>query len=134
MLPKRFWNITCGKGKRTKSRIESPYLFPSKINPKIRTKTVSNLFNSVLKAQGLWKIKYISKKGKPVPKFRFYTLRHSFASKLYNQYKDIFLVSNMLGHRRIESSKIYVHTDKDYQMYQRKALNNMMSVKMEVEQ
>jgi len=38
---------------------------------------------------------------------RLYDLRHFFATKLYNQTKDILYVKQQLGHRRIETTLVY---------------------------
>ena len=42
-------------------------------------------------------------------KFRLYDLRHYFATMLYHQTKDILLVKEKLGHRRLENTLIYTH-------------------------
>ncbi|PAF41068.1 tyrosine-type recombinase/integrase [Helicobacter sp. 11S03491-1] len=41
-------------------------------------------------------------------------LRHSFASFIYEQTKDIVLTQNLLGHSSIETTKIYVHRTTDF--------------------
>lgn len=40
-------------------------------------------------------------------------LRHSFASYVYGESKDIVLVQNLLGHSSIETTQIYVHKTMD---------------------
>jgi len=42
-------------------------------------------------------------------KFRLYDLRHYFATMLYAKTKDILLVKQQLGHKRIEHTLIYTH-------------------------
>lgn len=42
-----------------------------------------------------------------------HTLRHSFASHLYNRTKDIRAVQEMLGHKTISSTQVYVLVDHD---------------------
>jgi integrase/recombinase XerD len=42
-------------------------------------------------------------------KFRLYDLRHYFATMLYYKTKDILLVKEKLGHRRLETTLIYTH-------------------------
>ncbi|PAF50476.1 tyrosine-type recombinase/integrase [Helicobacter sp. 13S00477-4] len=41
-------------------------------------------------------------------------LRHSFASYIYDNTKDIILTQNLLGHSNIETTKIYVHSTTDF--------------------
>lgn len=41
-------------------------------------------------------------------------LRHSFASYIYDETKDIILTQNLLGHSSIETTKIYVHNTTDF--------------------
>jgi integrase len=42
-------------------------------------------------------------------KYRLYDLRHYFATMLYHRTKDILLVKEQLGHRRLETTLIYTH-------------------------
>ncbi|MCW4030446.1 MAG: site-specific integrase [Candidatus Bathyarchaeota archaeon] len=42
-------------------------------------------------------------------KFRLYDLRHYYATMLYAKTKDILLVKQQLGHKRIEHTLIYTH-------------------------
>ena len=42
-------------------------------------------------------------------KIRLYDLRHYFATMLYHRTKDILLVKEQLGHRRLENTLIYTH-------------------------
>ena len=42
-------------------------------------------------------------------KFRLYDLRHYYATMLYHRTKDILLVKEKLGHRRLETTLIYTH-------------------------
>jgi len=42
-------------------------------------------------------------------KYRLYDLRHYFATMLYHKTKDILLVKEQLGHRRIENTLVYTH-------------------------
>lgn len=41
--------------------------------------------------------------------FRLYDLRHYFATMLYHRTKDILLVKEKLGHKRLETTLIYTH-------------------------
>lgn len=42
-----------------------------------------------------------------------YMLRHSFATALHKQTKDIYLVSKALGHKRVTTTQIYADIDND---------------------
>ena len=42
-------------------------------------------------------------------KIRLYDLRHYFATMLYHKTKDILLVKEKLGHRRLENTLVYTH-------------------------
>jgi len=47
-----------------------------------------------------------------IKKASFHTLRHTFASLLLTKKGvDIVTVSNLLGHKNIETTMIYLHTD-----------------------
>ncbi|MEE8564983.1 MAG: site-specific integrase, partial [Candidatus Thermoplasmatota archaeon] len=54
---------------------------------------------------------YISPAGKKIAGkyFHLYTMRHTFATYLYNYTKDIKFVSKMLGHTKINTTNRYVH-------------------------
>lgn len=105
--------------------IQSDFFFPSRQNEKLSPRTLKGKFRQILKLAGLWEVDFITEHGQRRPNFRFYSLRHTFGSKVYNHSKDIFLVANMLGHRKLESSKVYVHTDKDYGEYQKEKLEEL---------
>lgn len=97
----------------------SPYLFPSLETSKISAGRWKHIFREkILKPLGIWEAPVNS----TVPKYRSYSLRHTKATELLNKYKDIFLVSNVLGHSKLNSTKIYVHKSPDYMEYMRKAL------------
>jgi hypothetical protein len=40
---------------------------------------------------------------------RMHDLRHTFASHLYAQTKDLLLVRDILGHRSIATTQVYLH-------------------------
>lgn len=104
----------------------SQYLFPSLQNEKISPNRMKARFRQILKEAGLYQIiGFRSNTNQPIPKFRLYSLRHSFGSKIYNQTKDIFLVANLMGHGKISSTKRYIHTDENYINYERQILNEL---------
>lgn len=106
----------------------SPYLFPSAERQHIAAGHWKFIMREkILKPLGLWEAPVNS----TVPKYRSYTLRHTRATELLNKYKDIFLVANVLGHAKLNSSKVYVHTAQDYREYMRKALTSMSTNQMQ---
>lgn len=44
-----------------------------------------------------------------IPDFRFHDLRHTFATRMLRQTKNIKLVSQLLGHKSIETTSRYAH-------------------------
>lgn len=42
-----------------------------------------------------------------------HTLRHTFATYMYKQTKDILVVRELLGHKSVESTQIYTHIDNE---------------------
>jgi len=73
-------------------------LFIGRTGERINHSSLKNLFNRYIKIAGL------SGKG-----YTIHTLRHTFATRLLN--KDISLVNimNLMGHRSLESTQIYLH-------------------------
>ena len=73
-------------------------LFVGRTGERINHSSLKNLFNRYIKIAGL------SGKG-----YTIHTLRHTFATRLLN--KDISLVNimNLMGHRSLESTQIYLH-------------------------
>lgn len=43
-----------------------------------------------------------------------HTLRHTFATQIYKETKDIILVKELLGHHSLNSTEIYTHLDNDF--------------------
>jgi len=100
----------------------SKYLFPSFKNPHISAERLKHIFREkVLKPLDLWEMPEIGK----VPKIRLYTLRHSRASHILDKHisekgnPDILAIANFLGHEDIRSTKVYLHTGKNYLEYLR---------------
>lgn len=57
--------------------------------------------------------------------FRFHDLRHTFASWVAMQSKDLYLVQKLLNHKSIETTKRYAHLTQDYVF---KSLEDIASV------
>ena len=85
---------------------ESEYLF---VNPKTGSRfyAIQNSWNGVLKEAGL--------EGKPgVDKLRFHDLRHTAATNLGRNGKDIKFIAQILGHSDVRTSARYIHySDED---------------------
>lgn len=75
------------------------YLFPSNKNESghITKKTIKNNITKVVN-------KYCSEK-----KITSHTLRHSFATHMLEAGADIFQIKELLGHRAIQSTNVYLH-------------------------
>ncbi|ASJ97684.1 tyrosine-type recombinase/integrase [Shewanella marisflavi] len=78
-----------------KNRSES-WLFPSPFNPSNQLTTIKKSWAKLLKNAG-------------IEKFRLYDLRHDFASKLMMKTGNIYMVSQLLNHQQIETTKRYAH-------------------------
>jgi len=113
--PKKFPREVFWKGSR--------YLFPSYENNSISPERWKHIFREkILKVAGLW---VAPEEGSTVTKFRSYTLRHTKATEIMNETHDLFLVANMLGHAKLNSTKVYLHKDKKYMEYMRNRMNGI---------
>ncbi len=54
--------------------------------------------------------KYIKLSGLSGKKYTLHSLRHTFATRLLNKNVSLVKIKNLLGHRSIESTEIYLHT------------------------
>jgi integrase len=102
----------------------SSYLFPSHNNKNkhLSSERWKGIFRQILKDAGL----YIPcKENETVPRYRTYTLRHTRLSEIFEKSGDIYLVSNIAGHRKITSSNIYIHKSKDYMNYIKEKMSNL---------
>lgn len=50
-----------------------------------------------------------------LPDIHLHSLRHSFCTYVYNQTGDIYLTMLMMRHTRVETTKIYTHTNREYE-------------------
>jgi len=100
-------------------------------NAYIQKKHIKKEFTALLKISNKW---IFEKKGKKVTSQNVYylvsktlkknninknkngphLLRHTFATHLYRKTKDIILVQESLGHKSIQSTQLYIHTDFEY--------------------
>ena len=102
---------------------DKKYLFPSYENNSISPERWKHIFREkILKVAGLW---VAPEEGSTVTKFRSYTLRHTKATEIMNETHDLFLVANMLGHAKLNSTKVYLHKDKKYMEYMRNRMNGI---------
>jgi integrase len=72
------------------------WLFPSPKSPSEQLTTIKTAWRRLIKKAG-------------IENFRFYDLRHDFASKIMMRTGNIYLVSHLLNHRQIETTKRYAH-------------------------
>lgn len=78
-----------------KSKAES-WLFPSPYNPRLQLTTIKKSWTKLLRSA-------------EIDNFRLYDLRHDFASKVMMKTGNIYMVSQLLNHQQIETTKRYAH-------------------------
>jgi len=103
----------------------SKHLFPSFANQCISAERWKHIMREkILKPAGLWIAPIDNGTGNKTPKFRSYTLRHTRATEILNKTNDIWLVSNFLGHAKLNSTRVYLHKSDKYMDYMRNAINS----------
>jgi len=73
-------------------------LFTGRTGERIHHNSLKNLFDRYIKIAGL------SGKG-----YTIHTLRHTFATRLLNKDVSLVNIKNLMGHRSLESTQIYLH-------------------------
>jgi len=73
-------------------------LFIGRTNQRIHHNSLKNLFDRYIKISGL------SGKG-----YTTHTLRHTFATRLLNKNVSLVNIKNLMGHKSLESTQIYLH-------------------------
>ncbi|MBM4356061.1 MAG: integrase [Deltaproteobacteria bacterium] len=86
--------------RRAAADSESPALFLSNRRQRISSRQVQARFKQWLGWAGIDR-----------PGLSPHSLRHTFGTRLYARSKDLLLVAKALGHRCVETSRIYVHED-----------------------
>ena len=79
-----------------KSQIKNPYLFSGRSHDHLSSRQANNIFNKWKKQAGLR------------DELTIHSFRAGFATNLYIETKDIFLVKNALDHKDIKTTESYV--------------------------
>lgn len=101
----------------TRKRIDlEDNLFLNNKNTKLSNRSIENICKNAFKLAGLEEYNYT-----------VHTLRHTFATYIYKQNKDILLVKEMLGHQSVTTTYIYTHLENDElrKAMERHPLNNL---------
>lgn len=86
---------------KIKNKEDQNALFISRHGRRINVRTVQLMVKKYAKLAGI----------KNASKITPHKLRHTFASLLYYQTKDLKIVQDLLGHSNIATTQIYTHTD-----------------------
>lgn len=92
-------------------RNESPFLFPGIGGRKRDADAITRTTAKIIKRSNL-------NDGAEDPRMRItlHTARHTFATRLYIESKDLFLVQRRLGHADISTTQKYVHLAEDLEL------------------
>jgi len=73
------------------------WLFPSQMSDKISSRTVQMFFKDALKKAGI------------IKKVSMHSLRHSFATHMMEQGVSLPIIQQLLGHKSLRTTSIYLH-------------------------
>lgn len=93
----KLWLQTYINHARPKTTSSNNYLFLNRFKTQLTERSVQRLFNSISSSQNLTK---------PITP---HTLRHCFATDLYEGGADIRTIQQLLGHKNINSTNLYTH-------------------------
>ena len=87
------------------------YIFPSLKNPElpISDEHLFRAYKKALERASINQVIKIDSKGLPRYQFNFHTLRHTYATLLWEKTGDILIVKHALGHTKLETTMIYTH-------------------------
>jgi integrase len=148
-LEKRELKVVCGKGSKDRySNIpdqlipilrkykrfvgtSSPYLFPSQKSdkPKLATTIAQEYMKALARAELNIQVS-TSKHGRPMYKYSFHTLRHTYATYLLEKGVELIYIQKALGHSDMVTTQIYAHVSNPEL---RKRIDDAFGVKSEVQ-
>lgn len=86
-------------GRWLERRVESRWLFPTRFGTRIKTSYLRRMVKRQARKAQVQEWERVSP----------HTLRHTFATDLYRETKDLRLVQKALGHSSIKTTQIYIH-------------------------
>ena len=92
---------------------ENNLLFPSETGTYIDAKNLRRSWERILNNAG-------------VTKKKFHALRHTYATRLFENGTSILTVSRLLGHSSIKTTEIYTHVLEDIKKEEVQCLNDML--------
>jgi len=89
---------------------DETYVFPSNLPSKhMHPNDLSRRFLNALRRAGLQILEKVDSKGHKRNAYRFHTLRHTYATLLWEKTGDILTVKHALGHSKLDTTLIYTH-------------------------
>ena len=90
---------------------DRPWLFPSiqRSDEPITRGHLYKQYVEILKRAGLREVHRQTNSGQPRYKYNFHTLRHTYATLLWEKTGDIVTVQHALGHSKLRTTMIYTH-------------------------